>query len=70
MNKIDSTLQNSERVHNIEALYSPEDGCKEDPEEFHDILQKAVNNINRNDRIVVAGDLNARVRNSPYRLRP
>ena len=47
------------RYTTLVALYSPEDGRKEDSEEFYEILQKVVININRNDYIIVARYFNA-----------
>ena len=45
------------------GLYSVEDGCNEDSEGFCEIVQKVVNNINRNDYVIVTGDFNGRVEN-------
>ena len=45
------------------ALYNPEDGRKEDSEEFYEVLQKVVNNVKRNDYIIIAGDFNEFVGN-------
>ena len=60
-------MQNSKAYPTLTVLYSPEDGCKDDSEEFCEILQKIVNNLNRHDHIVTAGAFNLRLRNSPMR---
>ena len=52
-------LQNSKGL--IVALCSPEDGHKEDSEEFYEIPQKVANNINRNNYIKIVVDFNASV---------
>ena len=48
------------------AVYSPEDGCREDSEEFYRIF-KVVNKINMNDYVIITEDFNACVVNSPIR---
>lgn len=49
----------------IVGVYSPEEGRPEEAAEFYEDLQTVVNNINPNDYLVIAGDLNARIGNKP-----
>ena len=48
------------------AVY-PDDGRREDSEEFFRILQKGVNNINMNEYVIIGGDFNRSVEKSPIR---
>jgi exonuclease III len=47
----------------ILGLYAPEEGCEEDNDEFYKELQDIYNKLNKNDYIILAGDLNTRVGN-------
>jgi hypothetical protein len=47
------------------GVYAPEEGKMEETEIFYDTLQKQVQNCTKSDYVVVAGDLNARVRKQP-----
>lgn len=49
----------------ILGVYAPEEGKKEETQTFYEELQKVLNKINKNDFIVLSGDLNARVGNIP-----
>ena len=41
------------------AVYAPEEGKTEQTEEFYKILQDQIDQINKNDYIIVAGGYNA-----------
>lgn len=58
-------LKNQRGYMSIIGVYAPEEGRNEDSDEFYDILQKTVNGINKNDYLIIAGDLNARVGKTP-----
>jgi exonuclease III len=45
----------------ILGLYAPEKGREGDSDEFYKQLQDIYNKLNKNDHIVLEGDLNARV---------
>jgi len=47
------------------AVYAPEEGKTEKTEEFYETLQDQIDEINKIDYIVVAGDYNARDGNIP-----
>ena len=47
------------------AVYSPEDGCRDDSKEYYRILQIVINNIHMNDYVIIARDFNGCVGNSP-----
>jgi exonuclease III len=47
----------------ILGLHAPEGGHEEDNDELHKQLQDIYNKLNKNDYIILAGDLNARVSN-------
>ena len=49
------------------ALYSPGNGFKVNLQEFYETRQKVVNNINRHNHVIVAGNFNDLVGNSPIR---
>lgn len=58
------TRFNIERGHlTIIGVYAPEEGKKEDTEEFYENLQKQLHKWNKKDYLIIAGDLNARVGN-------
>lgn len=72
--KIDSYNWISDRIINVRiqiprgyltiiGLYAPEEGKKEESKSFYKELQKHLNTINKNDYIIIGGDLNARVGN-------
>lgn len=48
----------------IFSLYAPVEGKDELNEEFYETLQKAIDKVNKNDYLMLMGDLNARVGNS------
>ena len=45
------------------SLYAPVEGREELNDEFYETLQKAFDKVNKNDYILLMGDLNARIRN-------
>jgi hypothetical protein len=47
----------------ILGLYAPEEGCEEDSDVFYKQLQDIYNKVNKNDYVILAGDLNATVGN-------
>jgi hypothetical protein len=47
----------------VGSLYSPEEGKKEECQEFYKTLQKHINTVNKNDYNIVGGDCNARIGN-------
>jgi CRISPR/Cas system CSM-associated protein Csm2 small subunit len=47
------------------SLYAPEDGRDEEGENFYNLLQEAMNKVNKNDYLILACDLNARIGNNP-----
>lgn len=49
----------------IIGCYAPEEGRLEDTNEFYDQLQTILDKTNKNDYIIIAGDLNARIGNIP-----
>jgi exonuclease III len=51
----------------ITGVYATEEGCLDDSVDFHEILQRVLNNINKNDYVVIAGDLNAKVSKTPVK---
>lgn len=56
-----------ETCHNyltVMGIYAPEEGPKEETDEFFEIVQKETNKWNRTDYLIVSADLNARIRNN------
>lgn len=49
----------------IIGVYAPANAKKEEIEMFYDTLQKVVQNVNKNDSLIISGDFNARIGNSP-----
>jgi exonuclease III len=47
----------------IFGLYDPEEGREEGSNEFYKQLQDIYNKLNKNDHVILVGDLNARVGN-------
>jgi exonuclease III len=47
------------------CIYAPEEGRNEDSDEFYETLQKEINSTNKNDYLILGGDLNARIGNNP-----
>ena len=43
----------------IIGVYAPEEGREEQSEEFYKQLQRAVQAVNPEDKLIIAGDLNA-----------
>ena len=43
------------------AIYAPEEGRREESEEFYQKLQEIVDKINKNDYVLLMGDFNARI---------
>jgi exonuclease III len=52
------------RYMSIVGVYAPGEGKTEETEQFFDELQMIIDKINKNDYLIVAGDLNARVGNA------
>ncbi|NSM56166.1 RNA-directed DNA polymerase [Wolbachia endosymbiont of Atemnus politus] len=51
----------------IIGVYAPEEGRIEDSDEFYKQLQRIKDKINPNDHLLIMGDLNARIGNTPHR---
>lgn len=49
----------------IIGVYAPANAKKEEIEIFYDTLQKVVQKVNKNDSLIISGDFNARIGNSP-----
>ena len=49
------------------CVYAPDDGRLEESREFYKTLQKAYDMCNKNDYIIIGGDLNARIGNQKMR---
>lgn len=47
------------------AVYAPEENRKEESEKFYNSLQETLEKINKNDYMIIGGDLNARIGNRP-----
>ena len=47
------------------AVYAPEEGKREESIAFYDTLQQVIKKYNQSDQILLFGDLNARVGNTP-----
>lgn len=51
----------------VVGVYSPDEGRKEETDIFYNELQAVLDGINKNDYIVIGGDLNARIGNTPVK---
>ncbi|PSN46792.1 hypothetical protein C0J52_19145 [Blattella germanica] len=51
----------------ILSLYAPEEGKTQNTIEFYNELQKIINKLNKNDNILLLGDLNGRVGKNPIK---
>lgn len=49
----------------IIGVYAPEEGKKEETDIFYETLQKVVNSYIKTDSLIISGDLNARIGNTP-----
>jgi exonuclease III len=47
------------------GVYAPEEGKTEETEIFYEELQKQINKYNKQDYVIIIGDLNARVGTQP-----
>jgi hypothetical protein len=45
----------------IIGVYAPTIGHKNDPEQFYNQLQDVIDKFNKNDKVIISGDLNARI---------
>jgi exonuclease III len=56
-----------ERYHlNVIGVYAPVEGEEENSITFYDTLQKTLDGTNKNELMVIAGDLNARIGKQAY----
>ncbi|PSN40274.1 hypothetical protein C0J52_24554 [Blattella germanica] len=51
----------------IVAAYSPGDGRSRETDKFYKKLQETIHKINKNDYLILAGDMNGRVGNMPVK---
>lgn len=49
------------------SVYAPEEGRKEESIQFYKDLQKHLDTVNKNDQLILGGDLNARIGQSPVK---
>lgn len=49
----------------IIGVYAPEEGKKQETEQFYEQLQETIEKVNKNDYMVICGDFNARIGNTP-----
>ena len=64
-NKVIETRLKTQRGHlTILGVYAPTEGRDELNEEFYETLQKILDKVNKNDYMMLIGDMNARVGNN------
>lgn len=66
-------MHNDNEIYNVReftvlvAINGLEVGHVDDSEGFYAVLQRAINNININDNVIIAGDLYAQIGDSPIK---